>query len=127
MTQAAFQIQSTIIVLLMVIGISLRKDRRKHVPMMLLVIFWDIILVLQIELTRGAIAKASKVATNTMIMNIHVTLAISTVILYFFMLYSGRKLIKGDRSIKPLHLKVGLITFVLRIATYVTSYFIVIR
>jgi len=127
MSQAAFQIQSTIIVLLMVIGISLRRDRKKHVPMMLLVIFWDIFLVLQIELTRSAIEKASSVATNSLILNIHVALAITTVILYFFMLYSGRRMLKGDLSIKPTHLRVGLITFVLRIATYITSYFVVIR
>ncbi len=127
MTQAAFQIQSTIIVLLMVIGIMLRSDKSKHVPMMSLVIAWDILLVLQIELTRSAIAKASQVTTNPMILNIHVTLATTTIVFYLFMIYYGRKLLKGDLSIKTIHRRMGLATFVLRMATYITSYFVVIR
>ncbi len=127
MSQTIFQIQSTVIVLIMTMGIIQRKKRNIHVPLMVLAIFWDIVLVLQIELTRSAIAKASQALQNPMILNIHVSLAVSTVLLYFVMLYTGRKLLKEGPSIKPLHSKIGKITYILRLATYITSYFVVLR
>lgn len=124
MSAAIFQIQSSIIVLLMIFGVLKRKHRNLHVKTMASVIIWDLILVLQIELTRGAINKASKAPTNPMILNIHVALAVSTVLMYFFMIFSGRKILKnnGDRT---KHKVAGITTVVLRMATYITSYWAV--
>lgn len=124
MSAAIFQIQSSLIVLLMIFGVLKRRERQTHVRTMWSVIIWDIALILQIELTRSAINKASKATSNPMILNIHVMLALTTVLLYFFMIYSGKKILNnnGDRSI---HKKAGLTTFVLRIATYITSYWAV--
>ncbi|MAF76812.1 MAG: hypothetical protein CME60_01530 [Halobacteriovoraceae bacterium] len=92
---------------------------------MLTAIIWDILLILQIELNRSAIAKASKAVSNTMILNIHVSLAVLTVLFYFAMLYTGKKFIGGDSSIRPLHRKLGWTTVALRILTFATSFFAV--
>lgn len=124
MSAAIFQIQSSLIVLLMVFGVLKRKERQTHVRTMWSVIIWDIALVLQIELTRGAINKASKAVSNPMILNIHVMLALTTVLLYFFMIFSGKKILNNTGS-RSIHKKAGLTTFVLRIATYITSYWAV--
>lgn len=124
-TAQIFQIQSTLIVVLMVIGLIFRKDRAKHVKIMGTTIAWDILLVLQIELSRGAIIKASKAVTNEAMLNIHVSIAVTTVLFYFAMIYTGRKLLKGDAKIRPTHMKLGWTTFSLRILTYVTSYWAV--
>jgi len=88
-------------------------------------IIWDILLILQIELTRGAIVKASKAVTNEMMLNIHVSIAVSTVILYLLMIYTGRKLIKGDQSIRPRHKALGWTTLVMRTLTFITSFWAV--
>ena len=56
---------------------------------------WDILLVLQIELMRGAIDKAMKVQVNSSLLNFHVSIAVLTVFLYFFMGRTGYLLKKN--------------------------------
>jgi len=124
-TALIFQIQSFLILSLIVIGVYLHKKRKIHVRIMLTAIIWDILLILQIELNRGAVAKAAKAASNTMILNIHVSLAVLTVLFYFAMLHTGRKLLAGANEIKPLHQKLGWTTVVLRALTFITSFFAV--
>lgn len=124
MSAVIFQIQSSLIVLLMVFGVINNKRRSLHVKTMISVIIWDILLVLQIELNRGAINKAVKVVENPMILTIHVALALTTVLMYFFMIYSGIKLLKHNQG-RPTHRILGLTTFCLRILTYITSYWAV--
>ncbi|MAZ47205.1 MAG: hypothetical protein CME65_01500 [Halobacteriovoraceae bacterium] len=116
-----FQVQSFIIVALMLYGVSQRKIRFKHMRIMKIVIAWDLLLVAQIELTRQAINTASKAMTNPWFLNFHISLAVSTVLLYFCLLYTGTRLNKGDESIRKWHKPLGLTTVVFRLATLVTS------
>jgi hydrogenase-4 membrane subunit HyfE len=122
-TTYLFQIQSFLIVALFFIGVYLRKNRNLHVKIMSSAIIWDIILILQIELSRGAIDKASKALTNPMILNIHISLAISAVVLYGFMIYFGRKLLQGNNSVKILHGRLGRLTLIIRVLTLITSFY----
>ena len=119
------QTQSICILLLMIAGIILKRNRKLHVRIMSTAMIWDVILILQIELSRSAILKASKAATNAMILNIHVSLAISTVVLYGFMVYTGRKLLAGDSQIRNKHRILGYSTFLMRVLTFVTSFWAV--
>ena len=116
-----FQVQSFLIVALMLYGVYHRRIRYKHVKIMKTVIIWDLLLVAQIELNRSAINTASKALSNPMILNIHISLAISTVLLYAFIFYTGNKLNKGDESIRKFHKPLGIITLTVRIATLITS------
>jgi len=118
------QIQSALILSLLYTGLFFRKNKKRHVPIMLTAIIWDIILVLQIELSRGAIATASKPLENPAILNFHITLAVTTVLLYIGILISGRKLIKGEIQRKSLHMKLGFTAITLRTMTLITSYLI---
>lgn len=127
-TGIIFQTQSTFIVLLMVYGVYFRKKRQIHVKTMSAVIIWDILLILQIELSRGAIAKASDSmikAPPSELLNIHIFLAVSTVILYGVMVFTGRKMLKGKIKLKPIHKLVGFTTVTARLLTYITSFFVV--
>jgi hypothetical protein len=121
MSSLIFQLQSILIVALMLYGVYNRKNRYKHVKIMKFAIIWDLLLVAQIELNRGAIEKASKAMTNPMILNIHVSLAVSTVLLYGLIFMTGHKLNSGDESIRALHKKLGILTLSTRIATLITS------
>jgi hypothetical protein len=123
----AFQIQSILIYALMVFGISKRKQRKVHVPTMISVLTWDILLILQIELNRGAVEKAAKALVNPVILNIHVSLAVSCVIFYFLLIFSGRKLLKGDQTYRLRHRIFGWTAFILRTLTLITSYFAVAK
>ncbi len=123
----AFQIQSILIYALMVFGISKRKQRKVHVPTMISVLTWDILLILQIELNRGAVEKAAKALVNPLILNIHVSLAVSCVVFYFLLIFSGRKLLKGDQTYRLRHRIFGWTAFILRTLTLITSYFAVAK
>lgn len=120
-----FQIQSAFILLLMHIGVYIiikKKNRPLHTKLMGTAILWDILLVLQIELSRGAVAKAMDAPTNPLILNIHVAMAITCVLLYFVMIYSGRKILKGDRSTLKLHRYSGALALTLRTLVFFTSF-----
>lgn len=118
-----FQIQSFLIMSLMILGVYNSKNRKKHVKIMSGAIIWDIILILQIEITRSAIVKASKVMTNPLLLKIHLFFAIGSVVLYVLMVLSGRKLLAGDNSVKQKHKLLGRTTLFFRIMTFVTSFF----
>ena len=117
-----FQIQSFLIVAIMLLGVYHRRNRKLHVKLMSTTIIWDILLILQIEVSRSAIATASKVMTNPLMLKIHLFFAVGSVLLYFFLIYSGRKLLKNENDIRPKHKVVGMTTVVFRIMTLVTSF-----
>lgn len=121
-----FQVQSILVYSLLLFGISKRRQKDLHAKTMLAVIVWDILLILQIELSRNAVAKAAKAMVNPVILNIHVAFALSCVILYVFQLISGRKLIKADYSLRRRHMYLGWATLVLRTLTLITSFWAVI-
>ena len=124
-SQVIFQIQSTLILILIYIGLYYRQFPSRHVKIMASAITWDILLVLQIELTRGAIGKASKAMTNPMLLNFHVTIAVTTILLYFALIYTGRKMLANNYEVQKLHKFLGMTAVILRTATYITSYMVV--
>lgn len=121
MSSIIFQIQSFLVVGLIFYGLYHRKNRYKHIKIMKLAIIWDLLLVAQIELTRGAVEKASKVFSNPLLLNIHVTLAVSTVVLYLLVFLAGRKLERGEESIRKVHKFLGILTVLTRVSTLITS------
>lgn len=125
-TAVVFQAQSILIYSLMIYGITKRKNRKIHVPVMSTVLLWDVLLILQIELGRGAVEKASKAVVNPMILNIHVTFAVLSVIFYVLLVLTGRKLLKGEEVIRPRHRLFGWTAFALRTLTLLTSFFAVV-
>lgn len=118
--------QSLAILILIIVGIFYRRRRTLHVRIMSVAMIWDVILILQIELSRSAILKASKAMTNTTLLNIHVTIAVTTVVFYALMVYTGRRLLAGQVQIRPKHRILGYSTLVLRILTFVTSFWAVV-
>lgn len=119
------QFQSLCIVFTMASGILVRRNRKLHIKVMSLAIIWDVILILQIELSRSAILKASKAMSNAFALNVHVSIAILTVVLYGFMIQSGRQIIKGRGDLRKKHKILGFTTFSLRILTFITSFWAV--
>ena len=117
------QLQSMLIVALMIYGITqARINRQTHVKLMSATMIWDIILILQIELSRQAILKASHALQNPMLLNIHVSIAVTTVIFYILMVWTGRKVLAGNNARLPRHRLLGRSTMILRILTLVTSF-----
>jgi hypothetical protein len=92
---------------------------------MLTAIIWDLLLVLQIELSRNAVKKAMDVPEQSTLLTIHIIIAVSTVVLYGLLIFLGRKLLKGKQAVRPLHMKLGWLAIVFRLSTYITSFLIV--
>jgi hypothetical protein len=109
----------------MIAGIKVHRNRKLHVKIMSFAMIWDIILILQIELSRSAIIKASKAISKTMALNIHVSIAVLTVIFYGFMIQSGRAILSGNIQLRNRHKILGYSTMLLRILTFVTSFWAV--
>lgn len=122
-----FQIQSILIVILLFYGAYNRRNRNKHIKIMKTAILWDLLLVAQIEINRGAIGKAGKALTNPFILNIHVSLAVSTVLLYGIVYYTGTQLKNGNEGIRKSHKLLGLLTLTTRVLTLITSYLVVTK
>jgi hypothetical protein len=120
-----FQIQNIIIYALLLAGLYYRRKRDLHVKIMGSMILWDLLLVAQIELSRGAVAKAVQVEKNPALLTFHIAMALTSVLLYFALIYFGRKLLKGDQSVRPMHKKLGALCTVTRSLTFVTSFFTV--
>jgi hypothetical protein len=118
--------QSLSILLLIYIGYVVRRNRTLHVRLMGSAMIWDVILILQIELSRSAILKASNAVTNAMMLNIHVSIAVTTVILYGFMVYTGRKMLKGQTEVRTKHRILGYSTILMRTLTFITSFWAVV-
>ena len=119
------QLQSLCIVLLMMVGIYFRRRRDLHVKLMSVAMIWDVILILQIELSRSAILKASKALSNALALNIHVSIAVTTVLLYGVMVYTGRAMLNGKVELRQKHKFFGYTTFGMRILTFITSFWAV--
>lgn len=118
-----FHVQSFMIVALMTVGLYNRKKRAKHITLMLTAIFWDFCLILQIELSRSAIKKAMDFSKHHFMLDVHLVLAISTVVLYVIMIYTGISIHKRHKkSFVPYHRSMGILTYLLRLATLVTSF-----
>ena len=117
-----FTVQSLLILILIYIGVLFRRNRSLHVKIQMSAIFWDIILILQIELTRQAIHTASKALINPMMLNIHISLALATVVFYGIMFKTGRKILKGS-PIRNFHRVAGWTTLTLRTLVFITSFF----
>jgi cytochrome b561 len=119
-----FQTQSALILLMLFVGVYFRRQTKRHVKIMTSAIVWDILLVLQIELNRGAIAKAVEVTQNKWLLNFHVSLAVTCVLCYGVMFFTGRQMLKQNFSWRSWHKNFGLLTLFLRVATFVTSFLV---
>lgn len=126
-TAVLFQVQSFLILCLLMGGVlAIRKKKvHLHIKMQGTAIVWDVILILQIELGRQAINKASQAMTNPLLLNIHVTIAVLTVLLYILMVRTGIQIKKGKLEPKRRHRFLGYTTLFFRLATFATSFWAV--
>ncbi len=109
----------------MYVGVYFRRNRNRHVKIMLTSIVWDFILILQIELARKAIMKAADAALHPSLLLVHLFFAVGSVVLYIFMLRSGYQILKGNTDKRSFHKKMGFITLFFRTMTLFTSIYVI--
>ena len=101
--------------LCLLLGVLRRRERRIHVPLMLTGIGADMLLVIYLQITRGAIQKALSFSLNP-VRQLHIAASTTALLLYFPVLYLGQKLLR-DRAgpvTRKYHVRIALTAFVFR-------------
>ena len=121
-TAIIFEIQTFLILLLLFVCFYFRKDKFKHIKIMKTAIAWDLLLVAQIELTRGAIKITATQVPEYKYLAIHLFFAISSVLMYFVILYTGTKLKNGNEKFRKFHKILGITCLSFRTMAAITSF-----
>ena len=109
-------------------GLWFRHRRSVHPKIMAAAFTADVLLLLYIEFTLQAVEKVvgvEKVADDVgIILWIHAAISITVIVLYVVMIVLGRKLLRGDESVRSVHRRLGITFCVLRSANFVTSFMV---
>jgi uncharacterized membrane protein YozB (DUF420 family) len=107
------------------LGLFRRHDRKIHPKIMKAAFVVDISLVLYLELTRGAINRASQLASQ--LLTFHVSVAVLTILLNVVLLWSGWRILQGEDQRQGFHRKLALFFVLARITTFLTAFLIPAR
>jgi len=115
-----FHAISTLVLLLLAAGFLSRRRRRIHIPIMLAAFGLDLSLVLAIEITRGAIRKATTAPPPLLLF--HVLVSVLALVFYGAMYVLGRRVQSGAEQLRPWHRRTALVFGACRATNYVTSW-----
>jgi hypothetical protein len=117
-----FHIASTLVLLILIAGILVRRKRRIHVPLMILAFSLDLLTVLAIEVSRGAIKKAT--SSPSPLLLFHVIVSVFALVFYGGMFVLGERVRKGAEQLRPWHRRTAWMFGACRATNYVTSWMI---
>jgi hypothetical protein len=117
-----FHAASTFVLFLIVAGVLLRRRRRIHIPIMIAAFSLDLAAVLAIEISRGAIKKAT--SSPPPLLLFHVTVSVCALVFYGVMFALGERVRKGAEQLRPWHRRTAWAFGACRTANYVTSWMI---
>jgi hypothetical protein len=117
-----FHVASTFVLLLLAAGVLLRNRRGIHIPIMLTAFGLDLASVLAIEVSRGAIEKATSRPSPLLLF--HVTVSVFALVFYGVMFVLGERVRKGAERLRLWHRRTAWLFGTCRTANYVTSWMI---
>lgn len=119
------KVASTLVMILLVIGLVYRRHTRIHIPIMLSCFALDLSNVLVIELNRGAIRQTMDTVTEVgdWLLKFHIVVSVICVICYPLAVFTGLRLLRRGvhRTSHRLNACVFLVT---RVLNYVTSFWV---
>jgi len=113
---------STVVLVLIFMGIINHRNRRLHLSLMSAAFIIDLGLVLYIEFTRAAIEQAVEGVHGLLLF--HIIVSVLTLVLYVVLISLGVKWFKGENQVAALHRNLAYVFTVCRLTNYVTSFFI---
>jgi hypothetical protein len=117
-----FHAASTVVLAILIAGILLRRRRRIHVPVMITAFSLDLLSVLAIEISRGAIKKTTSAPPPLLLF--HVLVSVSALVFYGVMFVLGERVRKGSDHLRPWHRRTAWLFGACRATNYVTSWMI---
>lgn len=118
----AFPILSTLVLLLIGIGLKYRKVNRIHIPVMITAFVIDLGMVLYLELNRAAVEQVVSGVEGLLLF--HVIVSSLVVVLYLALFATGFRLFKRVTVSPKLHRTLAMAFVLGRLINYVTSYFV---
>lgn len=113
-------IVSALILFLLLYGRSLRfKNTKKHIQIMSIAIALDVALVIYLVLARKALSKVE--LDMPLLLYVHITFALTTVLGYGFAVYFGVQLKKGLEKYRSKLIAADRVVIPCRVLTLVTS------
>jgi hypothetical protein len=117
-----FHAASSLVLVILIGGILLRRRRHLHVPVMITAFGLDLASVVAIEVSRGAIKKATSAPPPLLLF--HVIVSVSALLFYGVMFVLGEQVRKGTQGLRVWHRRAAWAFGVCRTANYVTSWMI---
>jgi hypothetical protein len=118
---------STLVLIIIVVGLKYRRLPKVHVPCMSLAFVLDIALLLYVEWSAHAIDTFTKEFTQPThggLLFFHVAVSLLMVILYIALIISGKQILKGDYARRIPHRNMAGIFLICRLANYITSFMV---
>ncbi len=112
-----------LVLCLIFVGVSFRKNRKSHVLIMLSCLILDLSAVLYLELDRNVIMKAYERTPETL-MKVHLVFAIFTLLGYGLALVTGINLLRGNNNVRYLHRINACVFLIARTGVLITSFWI---
>ena len=117
-----YHVASTFVLLILIAGILLRRQRRIHIIVMVSAFSLDLLTVLAIEWNRGAIKKATSAPSALLLF--HVMVSVFALLFYGVMFVLGERVRNGAEQLRPWHRRIAWLFASCRTANYVTSWMI---
>lgn len=122
---------ATLAVLLIVAGLVLASDRKRHVPLMLTAFACDVVALVLVEVVipiaedkDDPLTMMTRVGEEGWVLTaVHGLFATLSIVGYVLQIVSGRKILKGDYSLVARHKKTARFFILMRALAYVTMFF----
>lgn len=116
---------STLVILIVFIGLLYRHNKKIHIPLMSAAFAIDLTLVLIIELQRKAIENV--LVNHSLFVWFHVIISVLVLVFYTILANTGAKMAKviridGETKLVKIHKFSAMIFVILRLTNYVTSF-----
>ncbi len=117
-----FPLLSSFAIILLGLGLFLRREPALHIPLMLSAFGLDLGMVLWLEFNRAAVEQVAAGVTG--LLAFHVIVSTLVMVLYIALIWSGRRLWLGHPASRKLH-RILAVTFIIgRLINYVTAFFV---
>lgn len=117
-----FPILSTLVLVLLTVGIVYRKVNRIHISAMMLAFLIDIGMVLYLELNRAAVEQVVEGVHG--LLAFHVAVSVLVVLLYIALIVTGMRLFKRITISTKLHRLLASVFVIGRLINYVTAFYV---
>lgn len=121
----AFDVANVVIFAAILLGVALRRRRATHVAIMRSCFAADVLMVLLIELQRGAVKQTMEQVQSMSkgLLSFHIAVSVLALVFWVVQLRSGSRILKGA-PIGPAHRRGAALFLIFRLTNVVTAFMV---